>query len=256
MKYAKILLGIVIILAGISESLDAYRQVSGFDIGILAAFIVVAVISFLLIRSGIKTGKKHGHTKTIYSFLWILVYCFFIIVGLGLIVQAIGNYKKPIYYMTVSDGTKIPLDYCINGSKKGKDDFKEVKEQCECLIGKLYETYKHDPDKINTIKTGIGLDLLLRSMSQEDLIKYNFFDCYNNSSKNNWSQTLEKRVINSLKQGLKNTEFEDYYDIDIYCDCVVEYLKTKEVKEVFTDYFFGSEEFTRIDSICKLNSEY
>jgi hypothetical protein len=255
MKYAKILLGIVIILAGISEYFDSYRQCGEIDIALIIVLIIIGCISFLLIRSGIKTNKKIGHRNTLSSFLWILVYCILIIVGLGLFLEGFKNYKKPMYFITVSDGTKIPLDYCINGSKKEKIDFNEAKEYCECLIEKLYENYKHDPVKIRTIKTGKRLDRFLKSMNPDDILKYKIFDCYKNSSDNNWSESLEKKVTNSLKQGLENSDFKEYYNTDKYCKCVIEYLKEKDVKDVFTEQFFGSDEFLRIDSICKSNSE-
>jgi hypothetical protein len=248
MKFAKIILGILILLADIKGLFEAYNQLHRTNVGVIIGFLIICFLAFLLIRSGIKTNRHKGHETQLKSFGWIIVYIIMVIVGLGLIRNIALEYSKPKEFFIISNDIKIPLDNCIKGNIKSLGSYEKAKQTCECLVEKMYVNYIDNPGKMEILKSGNHLERLLSSVTQQDNIIYKYFECFDVE----WNDAYRNKFKENMKLLLINTEFQDYYDIDKYCECLLDHFQEISPNKITNDGFFESEIYIKADSICKL----
>lgn len=153
----------------------------------------------------------------------------------------------------VGNGIEIPIDGCVEGNTKIFGNSVDPVSFCKCLIPKLYDKYKDDPEKFKLFKEG-EFDKAAEGDAEAVGIIYN--ECMSQSVNDSTARlTITPRMEVTIREGIKNsfagTDFEKTNDIDAYCDCLIKGMQTElTAKEIMQGNGADSIKFDNLRAKC------
>lgn len=159
------------------------------------------------------------------------------------------------------DWLKVPIQACITSNEKILDGLDEINAYCECLIPEVYTLVKDDREKVAMMKKG-NLDFIKLSNDPEFLAKAEKCRPENVDLRNKApvSDYLMPHMARGIKIGLRDDliakGMADQLDIDAYCDCMVEGIRTTFTIDEFSNKkVHETEKYLTLDKECKSKHE-
>jgi len=244
MKRIKIVIGFLIIYGAGSEYVDASRQLgTPFSPGIMVGVFLMVAFSIWLIASAF--SKRKYHLKPMHVIITTLVS----IVTFAIVVLfSLSSEVTPRHFILVN-GIRVPLGKCIDGNVRIIPDLKERETFCECFVEKII----NDPElklkyqgqlehnKIDKVFNEIETNPKFSELGIENCIT---------SVKIEWTDELAHGMKKSWIKELSETEFEEYNDVNKYCDCILEEYRKYPFEKVMEDGFNESKLAKEIDDKC------
>jgi len=156
--------------------------------------------------------------------------------------------------VTVDNGVEIPIKACVEANKKILGNSVEPVAFCKCLIPKFYADLKNDPEKLKLLKEGKWDEL---SKEKQELVIRYYQDCITQTATADSTSMLTitpgmaESIKATMKKDLAGTEMEKTNDIDNYCNCIVNSLKTGfTAKEVMQTNFNETAKYKKLVDSC------
>ena len=161
-------------------------------------------------------------------------------------------------YVVVGKDIEIPIDGCVLANKKILGNSVNPVAFCKCLIPKLYEAYKKDPEKTKLLMEGkFDKD----AENDAETIQGFYNECMLQSATTDTMATITitPRMKAQIKQGIKDnfagTEFEKTNDLDKYCDCLVKGMETElTARQIMSNDSTGNVKLEKIRNRCTQTS--
>jgi len=167
---------------------------------------------------------------------------------------ACGEKRSQVDIVIVDNNIEIPIDGCIEAQKKIMGNSVDATSFCKCLIPKMYSEFKSDPEKLKLLKEG-KIDQV--SKDKIDLVAKFYSDCISQSSTNDSttrmtiSPKMGEQIKQEMKRNLIGTDIDRTNDIDQYCDCLINGMRTEfTAKEIMQEDFNQSEKYQTLGKRC------
>ena len=242
MKTAKIVLAIILLYGAGSEYVNASRELKTFFAPeILAGVLVFLLLCAWLIGSAFSKGKLKP--------LNYLKFFVITLVGFGVIsFLSLSAAIMPKNIVEVN-GLKVPLDACIEGSKRIIPNKEERKEYCLCLADKITSDSTRREKYKEQLESG-RMDKVLKDLkASENFLELGIDACIKTTDLE-WTDNLVKSVKENWLDQLEGTEFEETNNLEEYCDCMINEYKKYSTDKILEDGFSESELGLSIDSMC------
>ena len=171
-----------------------------------------------------------------------------------LLLAACEQKQSQIDVVIVDNNIEIPIDGCIEAQKKIMGNSIDAMAFCKCLIPKMYSEFKADPKKLELLKEG-KIDQV--SKDKIDIVAKFYADCISQSGTKDSTtrMTISPKMADQIKQEMKRnligTDIERTNDIDKYCDCLIDGMKTEfTAKEIMQEDFNKSEKYQTLGNKC------
>ncbi|MGB0880252.1 MAG: hypothetical protein ACPGTO_06770 [Polaribacter sp.] len=249
MKIGKILLGVLLLFGIGKEYVQASRDLGSF----LSPGIIIAVILFLMLCTwliGSGFSKKKLKIKS-FDFLK-----FFIITCVSFLCISFFNLFStvvPSGFVEIN-GLKIPLNKCIDGSRRIISDKKGRKEYCLCLSEKITSDTSLKQKHKDALERGALAEVLTAIQNTKAFTELDLDNCLKNVEFR-WTDNVVKTLKENGIKELKDTEFEETNDIEAYCDCLIKEYKNFPLNKILEDGFNESAIGISIDSLCTEQSK-
>ena len=248
MNVFKIVLGFIILFASGAEYINAGRQIGSFHSPVIVIMCLLSILlATWLIGSGFTLKKFKFKSFNFIKFLIISIITFLLSAFFNL-----GTDKTPTNIVKIN-GLEIPLGDCLTGNKNIIPELAKRKEYCNCLVEKI----TNQPELKQKFKIELEnnkiLDVLKEVYSNPDYTFLNVEDCMN-SIDMNWTDQLANSMKSNWKQQLKETEFEQTNNVEIYCDCLNEEYRKFPLSDVMKDEFMESPVASEIMDKCSIQS--
>lgn len=245
-KPSKIIFGFLLLFGIGQEYIHASRGLGTF----FPPFIVLLITGFLLlatwlIGSGFSPVKFSFKSFEFIKF-FILSFVFFITVAFFTLL----SYAKPDNFKTVN-GISIPMNKCIDGSRRMIPNKEERIDYCLCLAEKittnpvLKNKYKKDLKKGYLTKVFTSI----QKEEEKEFTELNLENCLTNIEIK-WTNNMANSMIPICVKELEGTEFEQTGNTQTYCECVINEYKKYSFNRIIADDFQESELAFSIDSSC------
>lgn len=250
MKSGKILLGIFILISFSKEAFNAYYQTKD---TVFFYFLIISAITLcaILFRSAFKEtsilriGVKHS--EQIWKFVKIISI-------LGIITVIVPkNLTQPPKYVIEENGINIPLDRCVDAFRKHIG--LEAEEFCNCIAVNMannsYAVEHYQLDLMN----GSFLRIISNYKDKGELDKIGVQDCFDRMKYNQfWNEESEVEIKALLKSQVQGTYLEEVNDLNKYCECLIDSLKTFPIDLMISGEFRMTENYIRMEYNCKQTS--
>jgi hypothetical protein len=201
-----------------------------------------------LIGSGISKSKLKIKSGTFVGYYIGSVLLFVLMVFVGLI-----NYKYPADYI-VANNIKVPLGRCIQGNRKAIPDTTERKRYCSCIAEKLANSQEYNTTYRKELEAGT-LDKIINDSTVQASIANYISGCFTSLSNLQWTDEVEKSFRSSLMKELNTGDFPQNYNVEAYCDCIINEYKKYPLNTIMKQDFTESDLSVKTDSLCKEKSK-
>lgn len=222
-RLAKTLLAALLLLIGLQEALNMWRQTGNIS-GVIIAVLVILALCAWLVRSAYRKRDVQTSPSKGARVLWLVVG---VLAGLSILGNLFGLGKPPVGGPVVElNGLSIPLDKCINGSVRMFKQNDERINYCTCMATRLSEDsivrklYRKDLEEGHMHKVIEDL----QGSSTHDLSK--LFECFASASGMRWTDDMRDRIKQDCLLQVENDSTAIHYDMGKYCDCLVDKLTT------------------------------
>jgi hypothetical protein len=222
-RLGKTLLAALLLLVGLQEALNMWRQ-TGSASGVIIAVLVVLALCAWLVRSAYRK-RDDQTTPTKGARVWWSVVG--VIAGLSILGNLLSLGKAPVRGPVVElNGLNIPLEKCINGSVRMFKEKHERVDYCTCIAtrlsedGLVRELYRRDLEEGSMHK----IIEELQGSSTHDLSK--LLECFASASGMRWTDDMRDRIEQDCLVQVENDSTATHYDKDKYCDCLIDKLTT------------------------------
>ena len=224
------------------------------DLGtLISPGIIIAVILFLFLCTGLIGSGLSKRKLKFKSFEFLK---FFIITFVGFVSISFFSLLSaavPSDFMVVN-GVKVPLNKCVDGSRRMIPDKDERIKYCHCLTEKITADSTLITKYQSKLESGRIDDILTDLQNPENFIELNLENCFN-KVEIKWTDNLIQSMKENWKKELIDTDFEETNNIDEYCDCLINEYKNHPLGKIIEDGFNESEIGISIDSICTEKSK-
>lgn len=248
MKIFKIIIGFLILIGSGREYVNASRQLGSlFSPGIIIGILIMLILTTWLIGSGFSVKKFQFKSLEFLKFFIISFVTFTIVAFFSLTSNVAPSHIVEI------NGLKVPLGKCIDGNRRIIADEKEREEYCKCFIEKItneselklkYQE-KLENDNVNAVFEEI--------QGSPKFLELGIKDCMS-TIKMKWTDDLANSMKRNWKNQLVGTEFEETYDVEKYCDCLIDGYRKFPLDKIMADEFSESKEALDIDEKCLTES--
>ncbi len=247
MKYAKLILGIVILIAVGSEYGRACQELGTIiNPGILLALFLSLIWCTWLI-AGAFPGQENLKVR---SLTFLKFYSGSLILSFLISFFSFASNTPPDEIININ-GMNISIGGCMKGSKRIVPDENERREYCSCLATELTSS-KEVLQKYNTELANGRIEYIVSDMDKNGLLdSLEIERCFDFQNLNmRWTSSLKNRLKSLWTEQLTGTEFETTNDIEKYCDCVLNEYQKYPISEIFNDEFNNSELYESIEEKC------
>ena len=245
MKIGKIILGCLIIYGCGLEYGRACKELGAlFPPGLVMGSILIVGLGAWLIGSGISQYRLSFNS---FSYLK-----YFVISGAVFAFLAyyqLWTLQAPKEYVDVN-GIKVSIGELIQGTESFIPDLEERRAYCLCVVEKLTSR-----EEIRTKYRGelhVGqFDKIFEEISSEAYFEeLGITDCADESVVK-WTDHLANSMKEGIKAELQGTGFEETYDLEAFCDCLISEYRKYPFNEVNNDKFLDSDLGILVEEICK-----
>lgn len=245
----KKIIGFLLIYGAGKEYVDASRQLgSPFSPGIIIGMFLILILCTWLLGSAFSKSNFKIKSLQFLKYFGISFLLFIIVAYFKLM-----TYVIPDDFVSINN-IKIPLNKCIDGNINIIPNKNDRKDYCKCLAEKftndsiIKQKYKFELENGN-------LDNIIKKVQKEEnFIDLKIENCIN-SIQLKWSDNIANSLKRNWKKELIGTEFENTYDIDKYCDCLINEYRKFPLDKIMEDGFTESKEALVIDEKCTQKSE-
>jgi hypothetical protein len=248
-KPSKIIFGFLLLLGVGQEYIHASRDLGTFfSPSIIVLITGLLLLATWLIGSGFSSVKFSFKSFEFIKF-FIISFVFFITVAFFTLL----SYAKPDNFKTVN-GISIPMNKCIDGSRRMIPNKEERMDYCLCLAEKittnpvLKKKYKNDLKKGRLIKVSTSIQ------KEEELTELSLTNCLTNVEMK-WTDNIANSMLSICVKELEGSEFEQTGNTQIYCECVINEYKKYSLNKIIATDFQESELAISIDSSCTEKSQ-
>lgn len=246
MRFGKISLGLILLLATGSEYINASQELGSYvSPKMLIASFSIILLSTWLIGSALVKGK--------FNLFSIGNVAFFILSSLIFIFSSVLTLYASIPPSKIESVNEISLLKCNRGNKDFISDASERQKYCRCLAEKIMadttNRYKYRYD----LKAG-RLDQIIKKISAEGgLIDLGIEYCIPAKGVS-WTEEIIASTKAGLIKNLRGTEFEESNDIEEYCDCLLREYSAHPFHDVMNEDYLSSEASIDLENYCAKSS--
>lgn len=245
----KIIAGFLILWFTGQEYISASRDLGTFFSPIMILlFLGVILLLTWVIGSGFSPSEF-----TFRSFEFIKFFIISLIVFSISALFTLASYAKPSNFKTVN-GTSIPMNKCIDGSRRMMPNNEERMNYCLCLAEKitanpiLKNKYQYELEQGHIVEVSASIQ------KEEKYTELGLENCLANVEMK-WTNNIVNTMITNCKKELEGTDFSQTNNTQIYCECVINESKKHPLSKVIADGFQESELGVSIDSSCSEKSK-
>lgn len=227
-RTGKILVAAAILVFGLQELLNMWRQTGDATSVAVSGFINLLLVG-LLLRSALKQRDPLVPPSRGWTIFWNVIG---VLCGLSLIGNLLGLGKPPVKHSITVNGLSIPLDKCVEGSVRIFKDPAERLAFCTCTAKKLAAIEGASTVHKRALESG-RLEEVIEQLQREQKVDMKpFSDCLALTNGAQWTKVMTERVRTECTARVEaDSSFQDV-DVSSFCDCLAEKITRYSPAEV------------------------
>ena len=152
------------------------------------------------------------------------------------------------------NAANVPLDNCIKGNQQIIPEPTETKKYCNCLVEKLTSKERLRKQFGEDLKKG-NINKVIEIVQGNASFAYlNIDDCLK-TVQMAWTKGIADGMVKNWKRDLKAKNFDKTYNLNLYCNCLLNEYKNYSLNKVLEPTFSKSRIGNAIAENCKLKAK-
>jgi hypothetical protein len=240
----KIIFGLLMLWFTGQEYIHASRDLGTFSSLMIIGFFLGVILLFAWV-----IGSGFSPTKLVFKSLDFVK--FFIISLVVFSISAfftLASYAKPDNFKIVN-GINIPMNRCIDGSRRMIPNKDERIDYCTCVAEKITANPTLKNKYKSELKKGHIFKVLTSIEKEGEFPALNLESC-SAKLEMKWTDNIVNTMVLNCEKELEGTDFAQTNDTQIYCDCTISEYQKHPLSKVLADDFQESELGLSIDNNC------
>jgi hypothetical protein len=244
----KIIFGFLMLWFTGTEYINASRELGAFSFPITIGCLGVILLFTWVIGSGFSPTKVAFRSLDFVKFFIISL-----IVFSASAFSTLASLAKPDNFKIVN-GTSIPMNRCIDGSRRMIPNEEERMNYCICVAEKITANPILKNKYKSELKKGYIFDVFTSISNEGEFPELNLESCLANLEMK-WTNNIVNTMITNCKKELEGTDFAETNDTQLYCDCTISEYQKYPLSKVIADDFQENELRLSIETHCTEKSE-